>query len=68
MALNINSTKLLHSTQIPIYVSNQPVYAIAKELQYRYPHLFEKYCPMMGELHIEQSLLAIHGQLLKVQD
>ena len=65
MTLNINSTKALNSTQTPIDVSDQPVYAITKELQYRHPHLFEKYCPIMGGLHIEQSLLAIHGQLIE---
>ena len=65
MTLNINSTKALNSTQTPIDVSDQPVYAITKELQYHYPHLFEKYCPIMGGLHIEQSLLAIHGQLIE---
>ena len=48
MTLNINSTKALNSTHTPIDVSDQPVYAITKEFQYRYPHLFEKYCPIMG--------------------
>ena len=65
MTLNINSTKVLNSNQTPIDVSDQPVYAITKELQYRYPRLFEKYCPIMGGLHIEQSLLFIHGQLIE---
>ena len=65
MTLNINSTKALNSTQTPMDVSDQPVYAVTKELQYRYPHLFEKYCPITGGLHIEQSLLVIHGQLIE---
>ena len=65
MTLKINSTKALNATQTPIDVSDQPVYAITKELQYRYPHLFEKHCLIMGGLHIEQSLLAIHGQLIE---
>ena len=66
MTLNINSTKALNSAQTLIEVSDQPVYAITKELQYRYSHLFEKYCPIMGGLHIEQSLLAMtHGQLIE---
>ena len=47
------------------HVSDQPVYAITKELQYRYPHLFEKYFPLMGGLHIEQSLLVMYGQLIE---
>ena len=36
-----------------------------KELQYCYPNLFKKYCPIMGGLHIEQPLLAIHGKLIE---
>ena len=48
MTLNINSTRTLNPTQTPIDVSDQPVYALTKELQYCYPHLFEKYCPVMG--------------------
>ena len=48
MTLNINSTRTLDPTQTPIDVSDQPVYALTKELQYRYPHPFEKYCPIMG--------------------
>ena len=59
MALNINSTRTLNPTQTPIEVSDQPVYGLTKELMYRYPHLFEKHCSIMGRLHIEQSLLSI---------
>ena len=65
MTLNINSTRTLNPTQTPIDVSDQPVYALTKELQYHYPYLFQKYCPIMGGLHIEQSLLRIHGQLIE---
>ena len=32
MALNINSTRTLNPTQTPIDVSDQPVYALTKEL------------------------------------
>ena len=63
--LNINSTRTLNPIQISIDVSDQAVYGLTKELQYRYPHLFEKYCPIMGGLHIEQSLLLIHTQLIE---
>ena len=61
----LNSTRTLNPIQTPIDVSDQAVYALTKELQYRYPHLFEKYCPIMGGLHIEQSLLLIHIQLIE---
>ena len=57
MTLNINSTKALNSTQTSIDVSDQMVYAITKELQYRYPHLFEKYCPIMGDYILNNHYL-----------
>ena len=65
MTLKINSTRTLNPIQTSIDVSDLPVYALTKELQYHYPHLFEKYCPIMGGLHIKQSLLRIHGQLIE---
>ena len=66
MTFNINLTRVLNPIQTPVDVSEKPVYALTKELQYRYPHLFEKYYPIMGGLHIEQSLLRIYGQLYEV--
>ena len=48
MTLNINSTRTLKPIQTPIDVSDQAVYALTKELQYRYPHLFEEYCPSIN--------------------
>ena len=48
MTLNINSTRTLKPIQTPIDVSDQPVYALTKELQYRCPHLFEEYCPSIN--------------------
>ena len=36
MTLNINSTRTLNPIQTPIDASDQPVYGLTKELQYRY--------------------------------
>ena len=63
MTLNINSTRPLNPTQTLLDVRDQLVYALTKELQYCYPYLLEKYCPIIRDLHIEQSILSIHGQL-----
>ena len=60
--LNINSIKVLNSDQTPVNVSDQPVYVLSKELQFRYPDIFGDYVPLLGALYIEQSLLVIHGQ------
>ena len=62
--LNMNSIKVLNPDQTPLDVSDQPVYALSKELQFRYPDIFGYYVPLMGALHIEQPLLVIHGQLI----
>ena len=55
---------VLNPNQTPADVSDQPVYALTKELQYRYPVLFERYFPLFGGLHIEQFLLVLHGMLI----
>ena len=59
MILNINSTQVLNPSQTPVDVSDCPVYALTKELQWHYPNKFGNYFSLMGSLHIEQSLLII---------
>ena len=51
--------------QIPVDLSNQPVYGLTKELQFRHPEMFSQYFPIFGQPRIEQSLLVIHGQLIE---
>ena len=65
MELNMKWTETLNPGQTPVDVSDQPVYALTKELQFRFPQKFGKYFPLFGQLHIEQCLLVIHGQLIK---
>ena len=62
MTLAINLTRTLNPTQTLI---DQQLYALTKELQFRYLYLLGNHCPKMGALHIEQSLLSIHGQLIE---
>ena len=45
-------------------MSDQPVYTLTKEAQYRFFNQFSNYFPMFGGLHIEQCLLVPHGQLI----
>ena len=45
-------------------MSDQPVYTLTKEAQYRFLNQFSNYFPMFGGLHIEQCLLIPHGQLI----
>ena len=63
MHLNMKWTVTLNSGQTPVDVIDQPVYALTKELQLCFPEIFSNYFPLFGQLHIEQCLLVIHGQM-----
>ena len=65
MKQNIKWTEILNPGQTPVDVSDQPVYALTKTLQYSYPDEFSKYFALFGQLHIEQALLIMHGILIK---
>ena len=65
MQLNMKWTALLNPGQTPVDVSDQPVYALTKQLQFRHPGIFSQYFPIFGQLHIEQCLLVNHGQLIE---
>ena len=57
-----NRTTVLNPGQTPADISDQPAYALTKELQFDHPEMFSQYFPIFKQLHIEQSLLVIHGQ------
>ena len=65
MHLNMKWSAALSPAQTPNDVKDQPVYTLTKELQFRHPEIFSHCFPIFGQLHIEQSLLVIHGQLIK---
>ena len=46
--------------------SDQPIYALSKQVQWKHPDLFplSKYFPLFGGLHIEQGLLICHAHLI----
>ena len=48
----------------PVDCCDQPVYALSKEAQFRYPNRFSNYFTIIGGLHIEHSLLIIHGKFI----
>ena len=59
--------KFTNEGEIPVDVSNQPVYALSKEVQIGYNETFgtDKYVCMLGELHMEHTALMIHGDLIR---
>ena len=68
--MNIIKTTIsnINPGQIPADTCDQPVYAITKEIQLRYPAEFsdDQYFTILGGLHIEKSLLGIHGEIIAV--
>lgn len=53
--------------QIPVDASDQPVYALSKEVQIGYNETFgtDKYVCMLGDLHMEHTALLVHGDLIR---
>ena len=64
MHLNMKWTAVLNPAQTPANVSDQPVHALTKEIQFLDLEMFSRYFPIFGQLHIDQYLLVIHGQLI----
>ena len=67
--MNITKSTIayLNPLQTPIDVCDQPVYALTKQIQFQKPDLFggSQYFSLLGGLHIEHSLLIVHGELIK---
>ena len=56
----------LNPAQIPVIVLDQPLFALAKMVQWKWPesHGEEKYVVMFGSLHLEMALWNTLGDLL----
>ena len=52
--------------QIPVLTVDQPLYAIAKKIQWTWPEKYgeTQYVLMMGGLHIEMAMLSVIGEWL----
>ena len=66
MNIIADTIKYINPGQIPIDTCDQPVFALTKEVQWRYPEKFSdvQYFSILGGLHIEQSLLVVHGEVV----
>ncbi|XP_046841101.1 uncharacterized protein LOC124458338 [Xenia sp. Carnegie-2017] len=60
------STKFLNPNQTPVIAMDQPLYALAKQIQWNNKNEFgeDKYMVMMGGLHIEMAILKMIGHWL----
>lgn len=63
---NAAAIGLLNPAQTPVLTLDQPLYAIAKQVQWQYPSIYgeDKYVIMLGGLHIEMAALSTIGDLL----
>ena len=67
MELTMKGTSFLNPGQTAVLGADQPLYAIAKQLQWRYPNLLgeDKMVLMMGTLHIEDKAQQMVGKILR---
>jgi hypothetical protein len=57
----------LNPIQIPVIAADQPIYALAKQIQWHWPEKYaeDKFVIMFGGLHIEMAALKSIGTLLQ---
>ena len=67
MILIKKSIESINPGQIPVLAMDQPLYAIAKEIQWSWPDELgeHSFVVMLGGLHIEMSALRLLGDLLR---
>ena len=61
-----NSTKTIREVnpnQTPVDICDQPVFALTKRLMWKHDR-FKKYFCLFGGLHVEKSLLVMHGEFV----
>ena len=61
------TVSFLNPGQTSIDTCDQPVYALTKEIQWRFPEEFgtDSYLTAFGGLHFEQRMLVVHRELIK---
>ncbi len=66
MNLIQRATEHVNHGQVPVITVDQPLYAIAKKIQWTWPIMYgeSKFVVMLGGLHIEMSFLRLIGDWL----
>ena len=67
MNLIKQATDLVNPGQVLVLTADQPLYTIAKKIQWTWPSIYgeDKFVVMMGGLHIEMALLKVIGDFLE---
>jgi len=62
-----DAVKVLNPEQVPVIAFDQPLYAIAKSIQWNFPasHGKDLFVVMIGGLHVEMAALKMLGDLLE---
>ena len=63
MNIITKTIKEVNPTQTPVDVCDQPIFALTKRLIWRYD-CFKNYFCLFGGLHVEKSLLVMHGEFV----
>jgi len=60
------AVKFLNPKQVPVVALDQPLFAIAKLVQWNWPEVYgeDKFVVLLGGLHIEMAFLSTIGDLL----
>ncbi len=67
MLLVKKSISFLNPGQTPVLGADQPLYSIAKQLQWQFPMILgeDKYVLLMGALHIEDKAQLVTGKFIR---
>ena len=67
MKIIAKTLKSVNPEQKPIVTADQPVYALAKQIQWQYPNVFgeDRMIVMMSDLHTEMATMAMIGDWLE---
>ena len=60
-----DATSFLNPTQSPVVTADQPLFALAKQIQWTWPIEYENFVFLLGGLHIEMASLKMIGRDLK---
>ena len=65
MTITKEATEHLNPGQIPVITMDQPLFSLAKQIQWTWPSLSEEHCVvMLGGLHIQMAILNMLGKWL----
>ena len=65
MDIDNSTTHFLNPGQAPVLATDQPLFAIAQQIQWQWPSEYSDMIIMFGGLHLEMGAFKVLGDLLK---